>query len=328
MKMEQALKLTYQGEPLGHSLDDFGGLRMSNDAIDNRDELHRRMTENGYLFLKNYLNKDEVLAARQEVMNRLMGAGVLDKNYPAIDGIAASKQKIDGRATGSFMPLLARNNPPLDKVIHEGPIMSFFESFLDGPARYFDYTWFRVKQPGLNTATNPHCDIVYMGRGTKNLYTAWIPYGDVPSYMGGLMLLENSHKLHDLKAGYGSTDVDLYCENKDDAQTIVERARAEGRNLTNQERSAVKWNSTGSYSSNAIATRKKLGGRWLVSEYEMGDLLIFSMHTLHSSSDNHSKQYRISSDTRYQLASDPVDERWIGDDPPAHGIRAKRGMIC
>ena len=126
----------------------------------------------------------------------------------------------------------------------------------------------------------------------------------------------------------GSTDVDLYCENKGDAQEIVERARAEGRNLTHQERASVKWNSSGSYSSNAIATRKKLGGRWLVSEYEMGDLLIFSMYTLHSSSDNHSKQYRISSDTRYQLASDPVDERWIGDDPPAHGIRAKRGMIC
>ena len=115
MEMKKALKLTYQGEPLGHSSDDFGGLRKSNDAIDDRDELHRRMADNGYLFFKNHLNKDEVLAARQEVMNRLMGAGVLDNRHPAIDGIAASKQKIDGRATGSFMPLLARNNPPWTK---------------------------------------------------------------------------------------------------------------------------------------------------------------------------------------------------------------------
>ena len=157
--------------------------------------------------------------------------------------------------------------------------MSFFDFLVLAELRAI------LTTPGLSQTARytppptPHCDIVYMGRGTKNLYTAWIPYGDVPSYMGGLMLLENSHKLHHLKAGYGSTDVDLYCENKDDAQTIVERARAEGRNLTNQERSAVKWNSTGSYSSNAIATRKELGGRWLVSEYEMGDLLIFSMYT-------------------------------------------------
>ncbi len=328
MGLERALKLTYKGEPLGESPNDFGGLRMSNDALDDRGELTRRMADDGYLFFKDLLNKEEVLAARQEVMNRLMGAGVLDRRYPAVDGIAASDREIDGRATGSFMPLLARDNPPLDKVIHEGPIMAFFESFLGGPVRYFDYTWYRAKRPGLHTATTPHCDIVYMGRGTKNLYTAWIPYGDVPYDMGGLMLLEASHKLRDLKAGYGATDVDLYCKNIGDAKAIVERARAENRNLTPEERAYVNWNSSGAYSSDAIATRKELGGRWLVSEYEMGDLLVFSMYTLHASSDNHSNQYRISSDTRYQLASELADERWIGDDPPAHGIRAKRGMVC
>ena len=137
MGLEQALKLTYKGESLGRSLDDFGGLRISNDALHDRGELARRMAGDGYLFLKNFLNKDEVRAARQEVMNRLMGAGVLDKRYPAIDGIAASKRDIDGRATGSFMPLLARSNPPLDKVIHEGPIMAFFEFFLGGPCALF-----------------------------------------------------------------------------------------------------------------------------------------------------------------------------------------------
>ena len=143
MGLEQALKLTYKGEPLGQSLDDFGELRMSNDALDDRNELLQRMEDDGYLFLKGLLNRDEVLAARQEVMNRLMDAGVLDKNYPALDGVALPDLKIDGAATGSFMPLLARDNPPLDKVIHEGPIIDFFEGFLDGPVRYFDYTWFR-----------------------------------------------------------------------------------------------------------------------------------------------------------------------------------------
>ena len=328
MGLEQALDLTYQGKPLGQSLDDFGELRMSNDALDNRDELVQRMEDDGYLFLKGLLNKDDVLAARQEVMNRLMDAGVLDENYPAVDGIAAPQSQIDGRATGTFMPLLARNNPPLDKVIHEGPIMDFYEFFLGGPVRYFDYTWFRCKRPGLNTATTPHCDVVYMGRGTLDLYTSWIPYGDVPYDMGGLIVLENSHKLSGLREGYSTTDVDLYCENEGDAKAIVESAQAEGRNLNNEERAAVHWNSSGAYSNDAIATREELGGRWLVSEYEMGDLLLFSVYTLHSSSDNHSNQYRISSDTRYQLASEPVDERWIGDDPPAHGIRAKRGMVC
>ena len=48
----------------------------------------------------------------------------------------------------------------------------------------------------------------------------------------------------------------------------------------------------------------------------------------HASMDNQTDQIRLSTDTRYQLASEPVDERWIGDNPIAHGLESKRGMIC
>jgi hypothetical protein len=44
--------------------------------------------------------------------------------------------------------------------------------------------------------------------------------------------------------------------------------------------------------------------------------------------DNHTNRLRLSTDTRYQLASEPVDERWIGEDPIAHGPEAKKGIIC
>jgi hypothetical protein len=71
-----------------------------------------------------------------------------------------------------------------------------------------------------------------------------------------------------------------------------------------------------------------MGGRWLTGEFRAGDLLTFSMYTVHASLDNQSKSIRLSSDTRYQLASEPVDERWIGENPIAHGLAAKRGRIC
>jgi ectoine hydroxylase-related dioxygenase (phytanoyl-CoA dioxygenase family) len=167
-----------------------------------------------------------------------------------------------------------------------------------------------------------------MGRGTPNLYTSWTPFSDVPYAMGGLMLMEKSHEHEELVQGYGQTDVDLYCKNEGEAEAIVAAAQAVGRELTGEERQQIHWNSTGSYSDDAITTREKWGGRWLVSEYEMGDVLVFCMHIMHASSDNQSACIRLSSDSRYQLASEKVDERWIGDDPPAHGIRAKRGMVC
>jgi hypothetical protein len=53
------------------------------------------------------------------------------------------------------------------------------------------------------------------------------------------------------------------------------------------------------------------------------------MYTLHGSLDNQSDhRLRLSTDTRYQRADEPIDERWIGDDPIAHGPDAKRSIIC
>jgi ectoine hydroxylase-related dioxygenase (phytanoyl-CoA dioxygenase family) len=49
-----------------------------------------------------------------------------------------------------------------------------------------------------------------------------------------------------------------------------------------------------------------------------GDALIFGMFTMHGSLTNTTDRYRISVDTRYQLASEPVDERWIGKKPKGH----------
>jgi hypothetical protein len=324
----EILSLTYRGDPLADSAQDFAELNRSDEFVDDRDELRRRFEEDGYLFLPQLLDPDEVLAARTEVMQRLWDAGVLDKSHPMIDGIAVPDSEFNGAATGPFMPLLATNNPPLQRVLYDGPMMRFYDFFLGGPSTHFDYTWFRCKRPGRKDATTPHCDNVYMSRGTKGLYTSWTSFGDVPFDMGGLMLLEGSHKNQELKSGYGSTDVDVYCSNVGDQDAIVERAKAEGRELTSEERQSIEWNSTGAYSGDAIGVRKELGGRWLTAEYQMGDLLVFSMHTLHASSDNRSNAVRISSDSRYQLASEPQDQRWMGENPAAHGIRAKKGMVC
>jgi hypothetical protein len=60
------------------------------------------------------------------------------------------------------------------------------------------------------------------------------------------------------------------------------------------------------------------GGQWQTSAFKAGDVLIFGMFTMHGSLNNTTNLFRLSTDTRYQLASEPVDERWIGEDPIAH----------
>jgi hypothetical protein len=300
-------RLTSNGHELDLSPECFGELRSSIDIVDDGEALRQRMGEEGYLYLPDFLNRDEVLQARYVMTNRLAAEGHLDARFPHEEAVASAD------TTVKFHPELAVGNEPLMRVLYSGPMMQFYERLLDEPVRHFDYTWVRAVSPGLGTT--PHCDHVYMGRGTSTLYTSWTPMGDVSYEQGGLMVLENSHLHEPLRENYCRKDVDAFCSNRrgDDWQQM-----GGGGNIR----------TGGTLSYHPVKLRNRLGGRWLTGEYRAGDLLAFSTFLVHASLDNHSNRVRLSSDSRYQPASEPADERWIGPNPIGHGPKAKRGMIC
>jgi len=296
---------------LGHDLDSspaaLGELRPANDLLGNAAALHARVAEVGYLFLRDFLDVAWVLAARQEMVRRLQAGGGIDLQHPALDAVAVPGFQ------NNFGHDLARNNPPLHQLLYTGRMLEFYEMFLGGPVRHFDYTWYRAVEPGRH-GIYPHADIVYMGRGTKNLFTSWTPTGDVPTAVGGLLILEGSNTKTAELHRYLERDVDTYCESHPDAAAIQSGDK--------------QWTWDGRLAANPVTLRQKLGGRWLTADYRAGDVLVFPVQTVHASLDNHSNQFRLSSDSRYQLASEPADERWIGANPSAHGIHSKRGLAC
>lgn len=304
--------LTVHGKRLPSGAESFGELRCSSGALDDFKELRRRFEEDGYLYLPGLLDRDTLLVARQTMLEALAEQDFLDLDFPLNDGVARREISVSARE----MVGLSKDNEPLQQALFSGPMIAFYEEFLGGPVRPLDFTWCRVKSFGTETATNPHYDIVFMGRGTKDLYTSWTPLGDIPRHMGGLMILENSHRLEEIKATYGQSDVDVYCTNElDENEGDFEQRRWQG-------------SGTGTYAHDAISLREDLNSRWLTTDYKLGDLLVFSMYTMHASMDNLTNRLRLSTDTRYQLASEPVDERWIGENPIAHGPEAKKGIIC
>jgi hypothetical protein len=294
------------GHALAMSEDKFGLLRDSSDAAPDFAELRRRFAADGYLYMKGYLNRDQVLEARAALTERLAAAGCLDPDHPHIQAVARKD------AGYIFKPDLTTGNAPVQKLLYTGRVTEFYRQFYGEEIRHYDFTWLRAIGPGKGT--NPHCDLPYMGRGTHKHMTCWLPYGDVSFDLGGLMVLEGSFKRMDLLENYVYRDVDAFCENKSaDVKKVNEG----------------KWTFTGTLSHNPPAVRNKFGGRWLTTEYEAGDFLTFGMFMVHASLDNRTEnRLRISSDTRYQRASEPIDERWIGVNPPAHGPNGKRGLIC
>ena len=285
-------QLTSNGIPLDTSAAAFGELRESNDLLDDMPALRERMAEDGYLLLRDYLDLEWVMDARRSVLEVLAEHEMIDETT-----IPSWKHRQSKSDNGKFRSAVSSHAalgklPAVRKLVHSGRMIDFYATFLGGAVRSFDFIWMRVMGPGRSSA--PHYDIVYMGRGTTNLYTSWTPLGDAPLSDAALMVLENSHRLEEVKATYGQMDVDKKSN----------------------------WKKTGGqYGKDPAAIQRELGCRWLTTDFRAGDLLVFSMYTMHCSLDNRSDRIRLSSDTRYQLASEPVDERWIGENPIAHSVQ-------
>ena len=65
-----------------------------------------------------------------------------------------------------------------------------------------------------------------MGRGTPDVLTAWIPFGDIPLRGGGLMLLEHSHRTSQSASPTTSSRTSTrYCENGPNADAVRTRRR-------------------------------------------------------------------------------------------------------
>ena len=311
--------LRVQNKELPTTPEQFGFLRPSHHMVADGEALRIRMAEDGYLYLPGVLDRELVLAARQECLRRLVASGRIDTAYPI------EEARVPDGQSSYFMPDLAQNNQPLHELLYGGAMIEIFARFFYTAVRHFDFTWLRAVAPGRGTA--PHCDWVYMGRGTPDLITAWTPLGDISLEQGGLTVLENSHHKADLLADYLRRDVDSYCANG----PTVEKVLTGKVNWESWDDPQESWD--GAVSHDPVALQNLLGGRWLTAEeYHAGDVLLFTMRTVHASLDNGSSRLRLSSDTRYQRADEPIDERWIngehGELPIAHGVAGKRSRIC
>ncbi|MCI1778044.1 MAG: phytanoyl-CoA dioxygenase family protein [Paenibacillus lautus] len=259
-------------------------LRDCNDMLEDTVALRNRLQEDGYLLIRGFHKREQVLNARMEFLNKLAAMGRLDPNALVEDGIIGSENK--GGMWGGSTEQLQPDFPQFLDVVNSPAVLDFFGRLLGGAAMTYDYKWPRAVARGGNTGA--HYDVVYMGRGTKDLYTMWTPFGDIPLEMGTLAMCLGSQHFTKIKQTYGEMDVD-----RDNV-------------------------ATGWFSEDPVEIVDRYGGQWATTAFEAGDAIIFGMYMMHTSLNNSTSRFRISADTRYQLASEPVDERWIGRKPKGH----------
>lgn len=260
--------------------------------------LRAHIDEHGYVLLRGVLDRDEVLAGREEVFRRLEEVG--EVQAPAIDGIATNRSQRSEVAGGlqEFWRSVSEG-PALRRVTHGRELHDIMSSVLGEPARAHDMMYLRPVPVGRST--RPHYDYPFFARRSKRIHTAWIPFGDTPLEDGPLMIIEGSNRFGDLIDPIREHD---YEGNYADA--VIQKAAYEKPNETD-----------------ILSFAQSRGTRLLSASFRAGDLLVFGGFTLHGSLDNRSPvgRVRLSCDVRYQPASDPCDdERYFGAAPMgSHG---------
>jgi ectoine hydroxylase-related dioxygenase (phytanoyl-CoA dioxygenase family) len=173
------------------------------------------------------------------------------------------------------------------------PIRRFYEAFLEGAPYLHKRKLLRRGIPGNRQCTGAHYDQIYLRGGTDRICTSWIPIGDTPVVCGGLVYLEGSDAWgRRMEAEFTTRNRDLPPD---------ERISAYNTNMK-----------TGWLSNDLARLADTLDARWLVADYEAGDMVVHSPYIVHASTMNVDplRRIRLSTDIRYQRVRDEIDVRW------------------
>lgn len=270
------------GVPVPHDL--LAPYRDSTDIQADSGKLRERFSNDGYVFIRGLIDIDPISAARAEVFSRL--ADVDEIESPAADGIftGRSLRTEHVESLGTFWQSVSEG-PALRRVTHGADITTLISVLLGEPAKGYDFIFLRPGVPGRFTFL--HFDRPFFSRGTQNVVTAWTAIGDIPTTEGPLFVLENSHRFEDL---IGQVEEIDYSSAASPQVQMMD---------------------------SAIEFARSRGSRFLTANFEPGDVIVFSMTTMHGAFDNVSPigRTRLSVDVRWQPAAEPVDERYFGRNP-------------
>ena len=269
-------------------LTDSGPLWAAGDAAGLRAALAR----DGVLLLRGLLPAAAADAARLSLL------GGLGKEVPH----CFSGSPCEGRAApgASAVGLLSRQHlaaAPVVRSVLEHPLLfSLADTLLPPAAGYADsgqqevltpaFKWARAVAPGEWTGC--HLDRKYVDGAPDEALTFWLPLGEVPLELGGLLVARASHRLRSF-----SRLLAAYC-----AQSLGEDGAASG------------WLCPGAAGVGGVA-----GAQWLGSDVGSGDVVVLRLDVLHQTACNVSERLRTSCDTRWARRGAERDgrHRWRGE---------------
>ena len=283
--------LTSNGYTLASAPERLGFLTPSDPAT-SLQTLKERYRAQGYLWLKGFFARGEVLNFRRHFFTAFQHTGLLKPGTNPADGVYSGEPE-DKRRTNKVLMEQART-AAYESFCLQPRLWTFYDAFLEGPSYLHKRKIIRYLTPGSAWATPAHYDLIYLRGGTDRVVSSWIPLGDIPLEMGGLVYLEGSDALgRKMEAEFSQQNAALSPE---------ERISAYNKNMAEG----------GWVGKDLPAMADKFNARWLAADFEAGDMVVHSAYMIHASLDNTDPKGRIrlSTDIRYQNVRDEIDARW------------------
>lgn len=254
--------------------------------------LQEQFRQQGYLWLKDILDREAVLDFRRRYFEAFRDTGLLMQDTDPGEGIYAGQGESKNAVRKVQIEVVRWAR--YEALCLAQPIWQFYETFMEGAVYLHKRKIIRHVKPGDQNVTGAHYDLVYLRGGTDTVCSSWIPLGDVPHSMGGLVYLENSHRFGRKKeAEFAAQNGNLSPE---------ERISAFNKNM----------NESGWITKDLPSLAERLDSRWLIADYAAGDMVVHGAYTVHAATRNESQmgQMRLSTDIRYQRVRDEIDARW------------------
>ncbi|CAK3834422.1 Hypothetical predicted protein [Lecanosticta acicola] len=291
------------------------------------EEMRSRFAEDGYLYVKNLLPRADVLDVREAYFHHMSPTGILAPNTSPRDGIfnpSADPVAHHGNG-GRDLPsddakvhrlIQAHTLPTYLAFLSHPTLRSFVQNFMawDGDV-LVKRTLLRHNVPG-GFSTGIHYDKIFLRAGAADFLTAWVPFGDCSPHGGGLMYLENStHIGMDMEREFG---------HRADAAGFTAQERIHGFNVNMAKDGQLSHDVVefsremelrGGDGDGQTDTKQKKRRKWLVGNYEAGDVVFHNPYMIHGAikNDDPLGRIRLSTDLRFYEQGSDLDQRWMKD---------------
>lgn len=173
----------------------FDEFEDSRDLLDDPAQLRQRLLDKGYLFFRGFMDQQTMLDLRKEILESAVKYGYAKPGDDLMEGLFAGGEYPTGLKFATS-PLFKEifHSERFNALPQNESLIQLFTQLLEGEIVNHRRRLCRVTFPQSFTETTPaHQDYHYI-QGTQETFTVWMSCGDCPPELGGLAVLEGSHK--------------------------------------------------------------------------------------------------------------------------------------